>query len=503
MANNDFLSNQGGHNPQHPSAVYEDFQGNIQNGTNMSHPPFSQNSQAHSGIKPGYEDCIQQDDGQCPPQLPNLTNLPTFYDSVPKNKNVHWYGFQNIAVRPVVSRNPATAEDVIQYHNSFPQPNAHNTSNCGQVWIPNPNQATFYPNQAPVYQNQVLYYPNQVSPHQATSPVSMNRPTSPQAMLCAAQMGQVKYPMHHYQIPSPASEGSCSPTSTISSAGSCTPTGSLSSARSSTPTSTTSRAGSCTPTSTTSMDGNCTSSSTISQASTGRVVSEVEDNSSMSELEEFAQDIKRRRYKLGLTQENVGDGLGALYNKHFSQTTVCRFEACQLSLTNMRKLKPVLEKWFHEVETNPASREIVDRGEKPKNSVKRKSRTCIEENTKRYLEKCYEQCSRPSKRGIEIISEISKKECKVIRNWFCNRRQKEKKELDKRLKEKPVATDSFAQPIPAPNTGNCVMPPMAVQQPYLIDMTGSNHTPFMATNNQNGQFIQHAMQRMPPGYYTQ
>lgn len=35
----------------------------------------------------------------------------------------------------------------------------------------------------------------------------------------------------------------------------------------------------------------------------------------------------------------------------FSQTTICRFEALQLSFKNMCKLKPLLQKWLNEAET--------------------------------------------------------------------------------------------------------------------------------------------------------
>ncbi|KAG6921308.1 POU domain class 5 transcription factor 3, partial [Chelydra serpentina] len=42
------------------------------------------------------------------------------------------------------------------------------------------------------------------------------------------------------------------------------------------------------------------------------------------------------------TQADVGLALGVLYGKMFSQTTICRFEALQLSFKNMCKLKPLL-----------------------------------------------------------------------------------------------------------------------------------------------------------------
>lgn len=68
--------------------------------------------------------------------------------------------------------------------------------------------------------------------------------------------------------------------------------------------------------------------------------------SSSDDLESFARDFKQRRIKLGYTQADVGLALGTLYGNVFSQTTICRFEALQLSFKNMCKLKPLLQKWL-------------------------------------------------------------------------------------------------------------------------------------------------------------
>merc|ERR1739848_816820 len=64
------------------------------------------------------------------------------------------------------------------------------------------------------------------------------------------------------------------------------------------------------------------------------------------DLELFAKQFKQRRIKLGYTQADVGLALGTLYGNVFSQTTICRFEALQLSFKNMCKLKPLLQKWL-------------------------------------------------------------------------------------------------------------------------------------------------------------
>lgn len=45
-------------------------------------------------------------------------------------------------------------------------------------------------------------------------------------------------------------------------------------------------------------------------------------------------------------QGDVGVAMGKLYGNDFSQTTISRFEALNLSFKNMCKLKPLLEKWL-------------------------------------------------------------------------------------------------------------------------------------------------------------
>lgn len=51
-------------------------------------------------------------------------------------------------------------------------------------------------------------------------------------------------------------------------------------------------------------------------------------------------------HRLCLLQGDVGVAMGKLYGNDFSQTTISRFEALNLSFKNMCKLKPLLEKWL-------------------------------------------------------------------------------------------------------------------------------------------------------------
>ena len=71
-----------------------------------------------------------------------------------------------------------------------------------------------------------------------------------------------------------------------------------------------------------------------------------EETTDLEELEQFAKTFKQRRIKLGFTQGDVGLAMGKLYGNDFSQTTISRFEALNLSFKNMCKLKPLLQKWL-------------------------------------------------------------------------------------------------------------------------------------------------------------
>ena len=85
-------------------------------------------------------------------------------------------------------------------------------------------------------------------------------------------------------------------------------------------------------------------------APTSASVDDDDDVPTSDDLEVFARQFKQRRIKLGFTQADVGLALGTLYGNVFSQTTICRFEALQLSFKNMCKLKPLLSRWLDEAD---------------------------------------------------------------------------------------------------------------------------------------------------------
>uniref|UniRef100_A0A3Q3QKQ5 POU domain protein n=1 Tax=Monopterus albus TaxID=43700 RepID=A0A3Q3QKQ5_MONAL len=150
-----------------------------------------------------------------------------------------------------------------------------------------------------------------------------------------------------------------------------------------------------------------------------------EETPTSDELEHFAKQFKQRRIKLGFTQADVGLALGTLYGNVFSQTTICRFEALQLSFKNMCKLKPLLNKWLEEADSSTGSSSSIDKI--AAQGRKRKKRTSIEVSVKGVLETHFLKCPKPSAQEISSLADTLQLEKEVVRVWFCNRRQKEKR----------------------------------------------------------------------------
>uniref|UniRef100_A0A8C0U2V7 POU domain protein n=1 Tax=Cyanistes caeruleus TaxID=156563 RepID=A0A8C0U2V7_CYACU len=197
----------------------------------------------------------------------------------------------------------------------------------------------------------------------------------------------------------------------------------------------------------------------------------LEEPSDLEELEQFAKTFKQRRIKLGFTQGDVGLAMGKLYGNDFSQTTISRFEALNLSFKNMCKLKPLLEKWLNDAgksrrEKHTSDSRIYCHGNhlllsgvfslrkgfhmftenlssdstlsspsalnSPGQGIeglnrRRKKRTSIETNIRVALEKSFLENQKPTSDEIAMIADQLNMEKEVIRVWFCNRRQKEKR----------------------------------------------------------------------------
>ncbi|XP_038604544.1 LOW QUALITY PROTEIN: brain-specific homeobox/POU domain protein 3-like [Tachyglossus aculeatus] len=146
------------------------------------------------------------------------------------------------------------------------------------------------------------------------------------------------------------------------------------------------------------------------------------------ELESFAERFKQRRIKLGVTQADVGSALANLKIPGvgcLSQSTICRFESLTLSHNNMVALKPILEAWLEEAER--AQREKLSKPEVYAAGDKKRKRTSIAAPEKRSLEAYFAVQPRPSSEKIAAIAEKLDLKKNVVRVWFCNQRQKQKR----------------------------------------------------------------------------
>ncbi|XP_010848947.1 PREDICTED: POU domain, class 4, transcription factor 3 [Bison bison bison] len=113
-------------------------------------------------------------------------------------------------------------------------------------------------------------------------------------------------------------------------------------------------------------------------------------------------------------------GVGSL-----SQSTICRFESLTLSHNNMIALKPVLQAWLEEAEA--AYREKNSKPELFNGSERKRKRTSIAAPEKRSLEAYFAIQPRPSSEKIAAIAEKLDLKKNVVRVWFCNQRQKQKR----------------------------------------------------------------------------
>merc|ERR1712223_1089000 len=155
-----------------------------------------------------------------------------------------------------------------------------------------------------------------------------------------------------------------------------------------------------------------------------------EENMDLEELERFSKLFKQKRIKLGYTQGDVGLAMGKMYGNDFSQTTISRFEALNLSFKNMCKLKPLLEKWLEDADSSvngqptltPSTPACIDLIGK-----RRKKRTSIESTVRVALERAFLKNPKPTSDEIRMIGDNLCMEKEVVRVWFCNRRQKEKR----------------------------------------------------------------------------
>lgn len=115
--------------------------------------------------------------------------------------------------------------------------------------------------------------------------------------------------------------------------------------------------------------------------------------------------------------------MGKLYGNDFSQTTISRFEALNLSFKNMCKLKPLLQKWLSDADNSTGNTSVHSNPLATPEAIgrRRKKRTSIETTVRGNLEQAFLRNPKPSSEDIASLADSLSMEKEVVRVWFCNR----------------------------------------------------------------------------------
>lgn len=139
------------------------------------------------------------------------------------------------------------------------------------------------------------------------------------------------------------------------------------------------------------------------------------------EMEQLAKELRQKRMTLGYSQADVGFAVGAMFGKVLSQTTICRFEAQQLSLANMWKLRPLLKMWLEEVDEKNLLG--ICRMEMILQQARKRRRASRERRIGSNLEKLFLQCPEPTPQQISYIAGRLRLQKDLVQVWFSNRSQ--------------------------------------------------------------------------------
>ncbi|KAM6222501.1 POU domain, class 5, transcription factor 2 [Rhynchocyon petersi] len=145
-----------------------------------------------------------------------------------------------------------------------------------------------------------------------------------------------------------------------------------------------------------------------------------EDTSALEkEMEQLAKELRQKRMALGYSQADVGFSMGALFGKVLSQTTICRFEAQQLSLANMWKLRPLLKMWLKEVDAENLLG--LCKMESILQQSRKRRRASRERQIGNILEKLFLQCPKPTPQQMSVMARQLGLQKDLVRAWFYNR----------------------------------------------------------------------------------
>ncbi|WKX89347.1 hypothetical protein Q1695_008748 [Nippostrongylus brasiliensis] len=164
-------------------------------------------------------------------------------------------------------------------------------------------------------------------------------------------------------------------------------------------------------------------------------------------MDHFAVDFKKRRIALGFTQREVAEAISSITTR-YSQTVMSRFESRLLPLKNMYRMRQLLVEWLRAVDKSQTT--SLNTGsvlpcvfsENP-----RRARTTIQEPMKCKLEQHFAVEHTPSPSTLTRLANEWGVTYQVVRVWFCNRRQKFRRETELLSAPLPEAVFVSTDPI--------------------------------------------------------
>ena len=161
-----------------------------------------------------------------------------------------------------------------------------------------------------------------------------------------------------------------------------------------------------------------------------------EEAKETEEYREFATTFKSERTKLGYTQADVVQQVCIRYGVSFSQDTLVQFEAGELPLETVRSIKSVIEEWLRDSlkASNVSEEKIKEIIVYPTTSInpkRERKRRILDDVIREQLENEFRKKKKPNQNELQHIADHFQIEKDFVRIWFCNRRQRDKKQTMK------------------------------------------------------------------------
>jgi hypothetical protein len=148
-----------------------------------------------------------------------------------------------------------------------------------------------------------------------------------------------------------------------------------------------------------------------------------------------AQEFRTVRLESGYSGEDVGQMLSLVYGEQFSGRLLRQFEQLQLPLCAFLQARPAAARWLETLRPGRARRPGGQGG----GHWRQRRRTKIDRESRRRLEAAYLESPKPSGQVVVTLASNTGLDRDVVRVWFANRRQKQKRQRAAQARREELA----------------------------------------------------------------